>query len=235
MGEQLNTAMVLAAGFGTRLGALTSDTPKALVKFKGMPMLEIVINKLISSGINNITVNSHHFSKQIISFFQNKTFDAEINIIIEKNILGTGGGIKNASEYLNKCCDFLVYNVDIESDLDIQEMYKYHKSKNAFATLALQSRDTTRPLIIDSDLNIIGRKSKDAFLKYRNPVGTEELIGFCGIHIISSQIFTNFQETSFFDIFTTYFRLISEGKRIIGYNIGPKSWKDLGTPENLLS
>lgn len=233
--KQFNTAIVLAAGFGTRLGLLTLDTPKALVKVKGIPMLENVINKLISSGIQNITVNAHHFPKQIVSFFQNKKFDAEINIIIEQNILGTGGGIKNASNYLNKCCDFLVYNVDIESDLDIQDMYIYHKSKNAFATLALQNRSTTRPLIVDSEMNIIGRKSKDKFLKYRNSIGAEKLIGFCGIHIISSKIFNNFLETSFFDIFTTYFRLISEGEKIIGYDIGPKIWKDLGTIKNLQS
>jgi NDP-sugar pyrophosphorylase family protein len=235
MDRELNTAMVLAAGYGTRLGLLTSDTPKALVKVKGIPMLENVINKLISSGIQDITVNAHHFPKQIVSFFQNKKFDAEINIIIEQNILGTGGGIKNASDYLNKCCDFLVYNVDIESDLDIQEMHNFHKSNDAFATLALQNRVTSRPLIVDSQMNIIGRKSKDKLLKYRNSVGAEKLIGFCGVHIISSKIFDNFLETSFFDIFTTYFRLISQGEKIIGYDIGTKIWKDLGTMENLLN
>jgi NDP-sugar pyrophosphorylase family protein len=235
MNGNLETAMILAAGFGTRLGELTSHTPKALVEVKGTPMLELAVNKLISSGIQKITINAHHFSKQIVSFFQSKKFNAEINIIIEKEILGTGGGIKNAEEYLRKCSDFLVYNVDIESDLDIQEMYSYHKSKKAFVTLALQNRDTTRPLIADSEMNIIGRKGKESLLKYRKSAGEEQLIGFCGVHVISSEIFSNLTETSFFDIFTPYFRLISEGKKIIGYDIGSKFWKDLGTKENLLS
>ncbi|RPI18151.1 MAG: nucleotidyltransferase family protein [Ignavibacteriae bacterium] len=231
----VKTAMILAAGFGTRLKELTKDTPKALIEYRGKPMITHVIERLISFGIEDFVVNCHHFAEQLVSHFNENKYNAKINLIIEDKILGTGGGIKNAERYLKDTGDFIVHNADVISDIDIQSMYEYHKNNNAYATLALQDRDTTRPLIIDEKMNIIGRKSANGFLRYANPVGEERLIGFCGIHFISSNIFNDFRETGFFDIFTEYFRLISEGKKIIGYDVTGSDWKDLGTIESLNS
>ena len=228
-------AMILAAGYGTRLKELTKDTPKALVHYKGKPMISHVIERLESFGIKEIVVNSHHFADQMEKHFNENNYNAKIELVFEKEILGTGGGIKNAENYLNTDDDFLVHNSDVISDIDLKNMYEYHKNNKAFATLALQNRDTARPLITDEEMNIIGRKSNSGFLRYKEPAGAEKLIGFCGIHFISSEIFKNFIENGFFDIFTTYFRLIEEGKYIIGYELLNSTWKDIGTPENLNS
>jgi NDP-sugar pyrophosphorylase family protein len=227
-------AMILAAGFGTRLKELTQKNPKPLILYKKKPMITHVIKRLESFGIKEIIVNSHHFSEQMFKHFQENKYNARINLVVEDKILGTGGGIKNAEQFLKNSGDFLVHNVDVISEIDIKDMYDYHNKNKAYATLALQSRDTTRPLLIDEEMNIIGRKSKNGFLRYKEPVGNENLSGFCGIHFISSNIFNDFEESGFFDIFTEYFKLIGNGEKIIGYNISKTPWKDIGTPENLI-
>ena len=230
---ELRKAMILAAGFGTRLHPLTLTKPKALVEINGAPMIKHVIKKLVSSGIQEIVVNAHHLAGQIEKYFSENDFDIRINLVCEKEILGTGGGIKNASSYLKDTQSFLVHNVDVLCDIDIKELHNFHNKHSAFATLAVQNRNTSRPLLIDENNNIIGRKSGDKYLRYREPAGTENIIGFSGIHIISSDILHHFTETGFFDIFTSYFRLISEGKKILGHDIGEIKWIDLGNYGNL--
>lgn len=229
----LTKAMILAAGFGTRLKPLTLEKPKALVEVNGVPMIELVLKKLEDTGIKEVVINAHHFTDQMEKYFSEIKHNLRIDLICEKEILGTGGGIMNAYPFLKDAGDFLVHNVDVICDMDILKMYEFHLREACFATLAVQERDTTRPLLIDREYNIIGRRSNDKFFRYRQPSGAENAIGFTGIHIISSDIFHHFTEDKFFDIFTSYFRLISEGKKILGFDIGKKKWQDLGKYGNL--
>jgi hypothetical protein len=83
--------------------------------------------------------------------------------------------------------------------------------------------------VIDKQGNLIGRKSPEKTYRYRKSEGTELLTGFCGIHVISSSIFNCLSEEGFFDIFTAYFRLIKEQKRILVFDTGDSLWNDLGT------
>jgi NDP-sugar pyrophosphorylase family protein len=230
---KITKAMILAAGFGTRLLPLTSDKPKAMVSINGKPMIEPLIRKLADPGIEQIVINIHHLAEQIERFFEENDFGVRIELVRETKILGTGGGIKNAAPYLRDSGAFLVHNVDVLCDIDIGKMYEYHLNRNSLATLAVQNRPTTRPLLIDESNLIIGRKSSDRFLRYREPRGAERTIGFNGIHIISADIFRNFTEEGSFDIFTSYFRLIKEGYEISGYDIGETKWLDLGKYGNL--
>jgi N-acetyl-alpha-D-muramate 1-phosphate uridylyltransferase len=223
----IKKAMILAAGFGTRLKPLTDSVPKALVKVNGIPMIEHVINKLVGFGISYIVINTHHFAGQIEDFFNKKDFGVEIKLLYEKEILGTGGGIKNASEFLNDSGPFLVHNVDVVSEIDFDDLVKFHSANSDFVTLAVKKRDTKRPLIFDEEMNLIGRASENKSYSYRNGVGEEKYFGFCGIHVISTEIFENFNEKGFFDIFTPYFRLVST--RIIkAYDIKSAHWQDVG-------
>ena len=230
--SNLNTAMILAAGFGTRLKPLTDHTPKALLKINNKTLLEIVIEKLIKGGITRIVVNAHHFSNQVAEFLSKKKFGVNIEVCIEEKILGTGGAIKNAEKYLNNSGYFLVYNVDVISEINLAEMEKFHIENNPLATLAIQKRDTSRPLIFDSENKLIGRKNNSESLQYRTPGISTYLAGFCGVHIISSDIFKLIEEEGFFDIFKLYFRLVSGGRIIMGYDIKDSYWIDIGTKNN---
>ena len=130
-------AMILAAGFGKRLGHLTQSTPKPLIKVKGQPLIKYHLSKLLAADYSQIVINTHYLSDEIINYVENEfNNDPRIIFSIEKEILGTGGGIKKALHHFGND-DFLVLNSDIYSDLD----YKYFKSFASPTLFAVETKN----------------------------------------------------------------------------------------------
>ena len=130
-------AMILAAGFGKRLGHLTQLTPKPLIKVKGQPLIKYHLSKLLAADYSQIVINTHYLSDEIINYVENEfNNDPRIIFSIEKEILGTGGGIKKALHHFGND-DFLVLNSDIYSDLD----YKYFKSFTSPTLFAVETKN----------------------------------------------------------------------------------------------
>ena len=130
-------AMILAAGFGKRLGHLTQSTPKPLIKVKGQPLIKYHLSKLLAADYSQIVINTHYLSDEIINYVENEfNNDPRIIFSIEKEILGTGGGIKKALHHFGND-DFLVLNSDIYSDLD----YKYFKSFTSPTLIAVETKN----------------------------------------------------------------------------------------------
>ena len=130
-------AMILAAGFGKRLGHLTQSTPKPLIKVKGQPLIKYHLSKLLAADYSQIVINTHYLSDEIINYVKNEfNNDPRIIFSIEKEILGTGGGIKKALHHFGND-DFLVLNSDIYSDLD----YKYFKSFTSPTLFAVETKN----------------------------------------------------------------------------------------------
>lgn len=227
--SRLTKAMILAAGFGTRLKPLTDHTPKPLVEVEGKPMIEYVIRKLKGAGITDITVNTHYLSSQLEQYFDDNDFGVKINLSHEETILGTGGGIKHARRYLEDARDFLVYNTDVDSDIDLEKLYKFHVSNSAFVTLAVKQKDSSRALLIDEKNNLLGKISGKEPVLFTKNEGNLKNVTFCGIHILSSEIFGNFPEENSFDIISVYMDMVKEGKKMLCFDIGDTKWRDLGT------
>lgn len=229
-------AMILAAGYGTRLKPLTDNTPKALIKIDGIPLLQLIIQKLISVGVTEIIINTHHLTDKIVSFIQeNNHFGIQIEFSYEPEILGTGGGLKKASYFFNNNQPFFLHNVDIISTINLAQMYQFHLDNPALVTLALQKRQTNRYFIVDDQNFICGHEDKDnqrTRLK-RLPFGTTHLMAFCGIHVISPQIFEYMDETGPFSIVDVYLKLIENDLPIIGYPVDEFYWKDIGKLDTL--
>ena len=228
--------MILAAGFGTRLKPLTNEKPKALIEIQNIPLLELVIKKLIATGVSEIIINTHHLADQIVRFVRKKNnFGIRIEISHEIEILGTGGGLKNASCFFDTDQPFFLYNVDILSTIDLTQMYQYHLERNALVTLALQQRDTSRYFIVDDENNICGHEDLDnqrTRLK-RKPSGSTRLMAFCGIHVISPQIFDFIEQDGRFSIVDIYLKLIEQGSSINGFLADQFYWKDIGKLKSL--
>ncbi len=90
-------AFVLAAGVGSRLKPWTDHHPKALVDIAGKPMIQRVIENVVSSGIDGVVVNVHHFSEQIVDFLGSHDFGVNVMISDESSLLlDTGGGLRKA-------------------------------------------------------------------------------------------------------------------------------------------
>ena len=95
-------AMIFAAGLGSRLKPITDTRPKALVTVGGKTMLEHIILKLKAAGFDEIVINVHHFSNQILAFLEaNQNFGVNIQISDETDcLLDTGGGLEKAYHLL---------------------------------------------------------------------------------------------------------------------------------------
>ena len=219
-------AMILAAGFGTRLKPYTESTPKALIPYRSKPMVNYQIERLFNSGVNEIVINAHHHGKLLQEYFRKNDFGIKINIIIEKEILGTGGGILNAEKFLQDEEDFIVINVDVITNMNLVDMIKFHNKENPFATLAVQKRKTSRRLEFDKQKRLIGKENETSKV--------DNLYAFNGIHIISNRIFKNNLEIKFRGILELYFELIQKkGETVLGFDAGDCMFKDIGKIENL--
>ena len=246
-------AMILAAGLGTRLKALTHDKPKALVELNGKPLLQHCIENLTANGFHRIIINVHHFGEQIIEFVESHPFDAEIQISDERDLLmDTGGGIIKASPYFKDSKTVLVHNVDIISDVNLREMSQQFQTSEDDAWLLTQDRETNRKLLFDEDNQLVGWMNKaegqfkwvdeDGFAMqllqqaYKQkvqglPYFDFNEIAFSGMHIFRSDLFTNFKlkPLSIIDLYL----FLAKTKRIISKPIQPNYWFDLGKPEQL--
>jgi len=234
-------AMVLAAGLGTRLRPLTDDRPKALVELSGRTLLEITLTRLRGFGVNQAIVNVHHFADLVVEYLKSKNnFGMRIEISREDVLLDTGGGLKKAAWFFledSKCQDepFLLHNVDVLSNIDLQRMLQAHKEDGVLATLAVQQRESSRQLLFDERGKLCGRQaSRDREPEIVCPSGQLQPLAFSGIHVISPRLLAMFTETGVFSIIDSYLRLAAQGETISAFRADPYSWRDLGKPENIL-
>lgn len=236
MNRKERTAMILAAGLGTRLKEMTKDKPKALVTLNGKTLLEITINTLIDNGFHHIVINVHHFADQMIDFIKVNRFDADIDISDERDLLmDTGGGLVTASRFFTDSDLVLIHNVDIISDLNLKSLCVEFEKSDDSAWLLTQPRESSRKLLFDSDSHLIGwtNKSENAFKWVDSPISQFNELSFSGMHIIRPDLFANFDmvPASVIDMYLELAKTNSIRSRIIN----PGYWFDLGKPEQLKS
>ena len=228
-------AMVLAAGLGTRLRPLTDDRPKALVELGGRTLLEITLTRLRGFGIREVIVNTHHFAEMVEQYLAaHDNFGMSIAISREEILLDTGGGLKKAAWFFSGSDEpFLLHNVDVLSNFDLAEMAGFHREHDALATLAVQSRTTSRPLLFDERDELCGRIVKDGAREMARSAGATQALAFAGIHVISPRIFNLLSEDGVFSIIPAYLRLATAGENIHAWRADGAYWRDLGKPENI--
>lgn len=242
--------MILAAGLGTRLKPFTESHPKALFDVNGKTLLEHAMDHLKSGGIREVIINVHHFASQVIDYLnQHDQFGMQVTISDESGeLLETGGGAKKAAWFFQDCGSFIVRNVDILSDLDLIEISHDHHSSGSLATLAIRSRETSRYLLFNEQMQLCGwenRKSGERLLvrgassvvtsraAIENNIGGDPLhsYAFSGIQVLSPQIFPLISETGRFSLTTIYLRLAT-AQKITGYLEKGELWQDVGRMTN---
>jgi NDP-sugar pyrophosphorylase family protein len=129
-------AMILAAGRGTRLGELGRTVPKVLVDIGGEPLLRRQIRYLEAGCIENIVVNAHHLAAQIEDFVANHPSQANLQVVVEPQLLGTAGGVRNALALLGDDAFAVLYG-DVVVDEPLGLLCETHRRTRAAATLAL--------------------------------------------------------------------------------------------------
>jgi len=187
-------ALIFAAGLGTRLKPLTDSLPKALIPIAGKSLLEHVILKLKAAGFNEIIINVHHFPDQVIDFLQLKNnFDIRIEVSDERNmLLDTGGAVRKAAWFFDDGMPFLVHNVDILSNVDLNELYDQHLQSGSLATLVVSKRDTFRYLLFNEENRLYGWINEKT--GETKPMGITDItqsnkLAFAGIQVLSPGVF----------------------------------------------
>src|SRR3989338_5300440 len=230
-------AMILAAGVGSRLRPMKEALPKALVVVEGKPMLELVIRRLMDAGVDQIIINVFHLADRIVDFVNSKkSFGIPIEFSRETELLDTGGGLKKASYFFDDGRPFFLHNVDVFSDIDLKMMYDFHVQFRALATLAAESdRKSGRYLLFDEKLRLCGWESvSEKRQKWAGqPRPKAERLAFCGIHVISPEIFPKMSETGIFSINKTYLRLAGQGEHIQPFLCDGYYWRDIGAAGKL--
>ena len=178
----IERAIVLAAGFGKRVLPLTNTTPKPLLKINNVSLLANTLNFLKKSGVKHFAINTHHLGEQIENFAESNKGIYDIKIFKEKEILGTGGGIRNAlSFFLDK--PFISINSDtIWSDeylSPLKNLYKSFTKFNANSGLLMIQRENSFDKTLKGDFTV----KSEPFL-FRQAGDTNNLI-FTGCQIIN--------------------------------------------------
>jgi NDP-sugar pyrophosphorylase family protein len=209
-------AMILAAGFGTRLRPLTNTVPKALVPVAGRPLVEYSLLWLKSQGIQDVVMNLHHHGEKVrAALGDGSVYGLRLTYSPEDPILDTGGGIKKAQPFLDGNT-FLVLNGDTIIDLDLSTLLETHCRNQAVATLVLRADpEANRYGIIETDRS--GRIRR--FLAQPPEVNAAlSPFMFTGLQILEPRIFDFMPANRAFGTTReTYPRLLQAGEPLYGF------------------
>jgi NDP-sugar pyrophosphorylase family protein len=160
-------AMVLCAGYGTRLGELTREIPKPLLPLNDRPMLAYLLTHLKQQGFDQIVINLH-FKPELIQdhFGDGSRLGVKLTYSHETNLLGTAGGVKNVEAFFRNEPAFLVQYGDIITDQDFKAMMQFHRGRSALATLLVHHRQKSNSVVTLDDeqriTNFLERPTNEA-------------------------------------------------------------------------
>lgn len=218
-------AMLLAAGFGSRMSPLSFDRPKPLMPLWDIPLIEHTLQALVNWGVESVLINLHHHAEAIRDHFARTPHpEIQIQFSFEPQILGTGGALRHASWFINAPC--WIINTDIAFDIDPRPLAHDFHHHHSVATLWM-CRQGPRTVELNHDGTV------HTFVS-RNPGATKTLT-FSGLQIISPRILDWIPAKPFSSIIEAYRHAQHDGYLIRGCELKQAFWADTGTPERYLA
>ena len=156
---------MLAAGRGTRLGELGRRLPKALVEIGGRPLLGRQLDFLASEGAQRVVINAHHLAEQIVEYVARRAGGLHVSVMVEPELLGTAGGVRNALHCFDPRAPIVVVYADTILDAPVREIVAGHVESGANATICanwLPSTHGKGVLDVDARGRIVGFVEKPA-------------------------------------------------------------------------
>ena len=225
-------AIVLSAGYGTRLWPLTEDRTKPAIPILGKPLVGYVAEYLASYGIDEIVVNLHHRPESVRrALGDGSAFGVKLYYVEEPVILGTSGALDNTREFFEQET-FVVVNGKIITDIDLRAALETHRSSNALATLVLlpNTRRERFSVVETED----GRVKSFAGMPVENDVAASAPLMFTGIHIMEPRILEYVPRGVFSDsVIHVYPQAIANGE-IVAAHVGSGKWRELSTLKRYL-
>ena len=231
----LTKAIIFSAGLGTRFKPWTLSHPKALALVNGKSLLQRNIEYLQLYNITEVAVNVHHFPDQIINEVKkNNGWGSHVIISDETDeVLETGGGLVKAKHLLYESDPFISLNVDVLTNLDIDNLLTFHQQYKPLISFGVTNRETSRNILLDENGRMCGWKN--------NATGEEKIViekenlkpfAYSCVAIFEPAIFSLIKEHGKFSIMDTYITLAKDNL-ILGYDHSGDRWIDVGKPESV--
>jgi dTDP-glucose pyrophosphorylase len=213
-------AVLMAGGKGERLRPLTEKTPKPLLPVGDKAIIDHNIDRLISYGIQHISVTVNYLKEQIEEHYQEPRQGIKVQTVREPKYLGTIGSIRFVKEFHNET--ILVMNSDLFTNIDYEDFFLHYQLHNADMSVAAIPYDVSIPYgILDLEgRNIKGLLEKPKYNYYAN----------AGIYLIKKGALDEIPDDTFFNATDLVEKLIAEGKKVIRYPLNG-TWIDIGNPQ----
>jgi len=212
-------AIILAAGFGTRLQWMRQDKPKALVDIAGTPLIVHVLRRLQRQGITTVVVNAHYQIDKLKAVIgDGSALGMNIRISEERNILDAGGGVCQALQLLPSIEPFVVHNVDVWSNIQLKNLH----CPPLGACIALTQNPIHHP---QGDFSL---QHKQVIHKQAN----QHSWTFCGVSVFDPQVFAAYSAGEPFSMMRIFQDLMQQ-QRLHGH-LHQGYWSDLGRPRDII-
>ncbi|GAB6095423.1 hypothetical protein JCM14469_16750 [Desulfatiferula olefinivorans] len=220
-------ALILAAGFGTRLRPHTEMLPKPLFPLGGRTILDTTIEALIAAGCTGIVVNTHHLGETIAAHIKAGRYAVPVISRHEPDILDTGGAIRNVADLLGDQ-PFFVVNGDIVTDVDYAAVYRFHTAHGRLVTLVLHDFPEFNCVTTDRTGFVRG------FYLDAKPEGCLPDLAFTGIQVVDPSVIGRIPPEGPYGSIALYRELIARGPHVKAMILDRPYWIDMGTPEKYL-
>lgn len=214
-------AVIMAGGRGTRLGALTEGMPKPMLPVGGAPILEHLVEHLVSHGVRRIFISVNYLAEMIEDHFgDGSRFFCQIEYLREKESLGTGGALSLLPE--RPTHPLVVMNGDLLTRINISRLLAFHRTGKFAGTMALREHQVVVPFGVADieDNRIVALKEKPS-LNYRINAG---------IYVLNPELLDRIPERTFYPITSLWKGCLSEGLSLGAYSMH-EAWNDIGLPE----
>jgi len=221
-------AMVLSAGFGSRMEKAGEKIPKPLVRVCGKPLIHYPLQLLARAGFSEVIINLHHRADEIKKELGESAFGMKINYVFEPEILGTGGGIKNADKNFPAYL-WLTLNADTIIDLDIKALISFHQTHHPIATMVLSKAKVGQfnPVFADFEARIRKIGSFPA-----TNISSKDLsaYNYCGAQLLEERLLDYLPDGFSKIIESGYHKALEKNELVLGY-ISDGIWLTIDTPE----
>ncbi|HEX7785627.1 MAG TPA: nucleotidyltransferase family protein [Methylomirabilota bacterium] len=224
-------ALILAAGEGTRLRPLTLDRPKPMLPIGGRPLLEHIVAWLRHHGVTRIAINLHHRPHVVMDHFgSGSAFGVEITYSVEDEILGTAGGAKRLSAFLDET--FVLAYGDVLTDLALGTLLDFHRSRPKTPHLSICLYRVPNPW----DCGIVRLDEQDRVLEFVEKPKRHEVfsdLASSGVLVVDPELLRYIPDGCFFDFGLDLFpALLEAGVPLYGWTLPDSAYLvDVGSPE----
>lgn len=227
----MRSALLLAAGYGTRLRPLTTHLPKALVPVANRPLLDYHFEALAQAGVRQLILNASDLAHHLAAYVRTAVgYGMQVVLSVEQpEPLGTGGGLRRVRALLERESAFLVINADTFHSLDLRRVLRHHVRSGADATLVLKASRGGA----DADPISVDARGAVTAVSGMPGAGASQRWKFMGIHVLTPAILPLLPQRG--SIFAGYRGLLADSARVASFDASDAPWIDIGTPANYLA